>query len=37
LSKMPAEIWRFFAGPALLRETRPTPRPKRLCPRLFPR
>src|ERR1019366_9656597 len=37
LSKMPAEIWRFFAGPAPLRETRPRPQPTRPCPRLFPR
>src|SRR6202012_2315604 len=37
LSKMPAEIWRFFAGPLPFREPRPKSPPKRLCPRLFPR
>src|ERR1700756_2746358 len=34
---MPAEIWRFFAGPAPLRATRTWALPKRLCPRLYPR
>src|SRR5215813_1654634 len=37
LSKMPAEIWRFFAGPLPLREPRPKSPPKRLYRRLFPR